>query len=202
MNNILITGAGIVSAIGVGKEETLRSLLEQRSGIRPVHYLKTDHHEFPVGEVQLSNDEMCALLGIDPQAQPTTRTALMGMVALKEALEQSGLTSDMYPSIPLISGTTVGGMDKSEQYYMDFLENDSRNEYIRTHDCGACTEMMADHPLHRLLVGSQRRDHRCRAHPCRSSRLCGGGRHRGHHQVPPQRLCVVDDSRQGPLPPI
>ncbi|MBP5341511.1 MAG: beta-ketoacyl-[acyl-carrier-protein] synthase family protein [Bacteroidales bacterium] len=145
MNNILITGAGIVSAIGVGKEETLRSLLEQRSGIRPVHYLKTDHHEFPVGEVQLSNDEMCALLGIDPQAQPTTRTALMGMVALKEALEQSGLTSDMYPSIPLISGTTVGGMDKSEQYYMDFLENDSRNEYIRTHDCGACTEMMADH---------------------------------------------------------
>lgn len=145
MNDILITGAGIVSAIGVGKEETLRSLLEQRSGIRPVHYLKTDHHEFPVGEVQLSNDEMCALLGIDPQAQPTTRTALMGMVALKEALEQSGLTSDMYPSIPLISGTTVGGMDKSEQYYMDFLENDSRNEYIRTHDCGACTEMMADH---------------------------------------------------------
>ena len=145
MNNILITGAGIVSAIGVGKEETLRSLLEQRSGIRPVHYLKTDHHEFPVGEVQLSNDEMCALLGIDPQTQPTTRTALMGMVALKEALEQSGLTSDMYPSIPLISGTTVGGMDKSEQYYLDFLENDSRNEYIRTHDCGACTEMMADH---------------------------------------------------------
>ena len=89
MNNILITGAGIVSAIGVGKEETLRSLLEQRSGIRPVHYLKTDHHEFPVGEVQLSNDEMCALLGIDPQTQPTTRTALMGMVALKEALKNT-----------------------------------------------------------------------------------------------------------------
>ena len=143
--DILITGAGIVSAIGVGKEETLRSLQEQRSGIRPLRYLKTEHHEFPVGEVQLSNDEMCALLGIDPDSQPTTRTALMGMVALKEALEQAGLNPDLYPQIPLISGTTVGGMDKSEQYYLDFLENDSRNEYIRTHDCGACTEMMADH---------------------------------------------------------
>ena len=110
-----------------------------------MHYLKTDHHEFPVGEVQLSNDEMCALLGIDPATQPTTRTALMGMLALKETLEQAAITPDMLPQIPLISGTTVGGMDKSELYYMDFLENDSRNEYIRTHDCGACTEMIADH---------------------------------------------------------
>ena len=145
MIDIVITGAGIVSAIGVGKEETLRSLQEQRSGIRPLRYLKTEHHEFPVGEVQLSNDEMCAILGIDPTKQPTTRTALMGMVALKETLEQAGFTHDQYQHIPLVSGTTVGGMDKSEQYYLDFLENDSRNEYIRTHDCGACTEMMADH---------------------------------------------------------
>lgn len=146
MIDIVVTGAGIVSAIGVGKEETLRSLREERSGIRPLRYLKTDHHEFPVGEVQLGNDEMCALLGIDPDKQPTTRTALMGMVALKEALEQAGLMEDdALEQIPLISGTTVGGMDKSEQYYLDFLENDSRNEYIRTHDCGACTEMMADH---------------------------------------------------------
>lgn len=145
MTDIVITGAGIVSAIGIGKEQTLHSLQQQQSGIRPLHYLKTDHHEFPVGEVQLSNDEMCSILGIDPASHPTTRTALMGMIALKEALEEARLTPDQYPQIPLISGTTVGGMDKSELYYLDFLENDSRNEYIRTHDCGACTEMIADH---------------------------------------------------------
>lgn len=145
MSDIVITGAGIVSAIGVGKAETLASLQAGRSGIRPLRYLKTDHHEFPVGEVQLSNDEMCAILGIDPGLQPTTRTALMGMVALKEALEEAKLQPKEYPTVPLISGTTVGGMDKSEHYYLDFLENDSRNEYIRTHDCGACTEMIADH---------------------------------------------------------
>ena len=143
--DILITGAGIVSAIGVGKAETLTSLQEGRSGIHPLRYLITDHHEFPVGEVQLSNNEMCALLGLDPAAQPTTRTALMGMVALKEALVEAQLQPEEYPTVPLISGTTVGGMDKSELYYLDFLENDSRNEYIRTHDCGACTEMIADH---------------------------------------------------------
>ena len=143
--DIVITGAGIVSAIGIGKAETLTSLQEERSGIRPLRYLKTEHHEFPVGEVQLSNDEMCDMLGIDPDTQPTTRTALMGMIALQEALQQASITADMMPQIPLISGTTVGGMDKSELYYLDFLENDSRNEYIRTHDCGACTEMIAGH---------------------------------------------------------
>jgi 3-oxoacyl-[acyl-carrier-protein] synthase-1 len=36
-------------------------------------------------------------------------------------------------------------MDKSEQFYLDFLENDSKNAYIAAHDCGACTEMIADY---------------------------------------------------------
>src|SRR5215510_156554 len=47
--------------------------------------------------------------------------------------------------IAFINGTTVGGMDKSEQFYLDFLENDTKNAYISTHDCGACTEMIADY---------------------------------------------------------
>ena len=140
--NIVVTGAGIVSSIGIGKEETLVSLREERSGIRPIRYLETTHHEFPVGEVQLGNDEMCAMLGIGLDV-PTTRTALMGIIALREALQQAGLATDQLPDVDLISGTTVGGMDKSERYYLDFLENDSRNDFIRTHDCGACTEMMA-----------------------------------------------------------
>lgn len=145
--NIVVTGAGIVSAIGIGKEQTLELLLERRSGIRQVRYLETAHREFPVGEVQLSNVEMCSMLCIDLET-PTTRTALMGMVALKEALEQAKLIENeklIIENCDLVSGTTVGGMDKSEKYYLDFMENDTRNDFIRTHDCGACTEMMADH---------------------------------------------------------
>ena len=36
-------------------------------------------------------------------------------------------------------------MDRSECFYPDFLANDSRNEYIAMHDCGASTELIADH---------------------------------------------------------
>ena len=144
MEQIWITGAGIISSIGIGKEETCRSLLEERSGIGELKYLKTEHHEFPVGEVKLTDDEMCQRLNID-KSVPMTRTALMGMLALQEAIADAGLKKDDLKNVGIVSGTTVGGMDKSELYYLDFLENDTRNEYIRTHDCGACTEMIADH---------------------------------------------------------
>ena len=138
--NIVITGAGIVSAIGIGKAETLQSLLEERTGIAPLRYLHADHRDFLAGEVKLSDEEMKQRLGID--SEPTTRTSLMGMMALEEALTEARLQDG---DAALISGTTVGGMDKSEQYYLDFLADDTRNDYIRTHDCGATTEQIARH---------------------------------------------------------
>lgn len=140
--NIAITGAGIVSALGVGKQQTLEALLQKRSGVGEMRYLKSEHKEFPVGEVPMRDSEMVARLGLDP-ARPTTRTSLMGMLALGEALQQARLEN--LEKVGFVSGTTVGGMDKSEQFYLDFLENNQRNEYIATHDCGACTEMIADH---------------------------------------------------------
>ncbi len=140
---IVITGAGIVSAIGNNMAETVRSLCSEKTGVGILRHLNTTHKEFPVGEVKMSDDDMKRLLHISDE--PTTRTALMGMLAIKEALEAASLSEREGLSIALVSGTTVGGMDKSEQYYLDYLGNDSRNEYIKAHDCGATTEMMADY---------------------------------------------------------
>ncbi|MDR1602776.1 MAG: beta-ketoacyl-[acyl-carrier-protein] synthase family protein [Tannerella sp.] len=141
---IFVTGAGIVSALGTDRQETLAALRSRRSGIGALRYLNTLHTEFPVGEVKMSNGEMMRQLNISEE-EVTTRTSLMGMMAAREAIGQACLQEDSRPRIALISGTTVGGMDKSEQYYIDFLTNDTRNAYIATHDCGACTEMIADY---------------------------------------------------------
>ena len=62
--NIAITGEGIVSAIGLNKQEVLQSLQERRSGIGKMKYLQSVHHELPVGEVNLSNEQMKEKLGI------------------------------------------------------------------------------------------------------------------------------------------
>ena len=141
--SVLITGCGITCAIGNGKEEVLHSLVANHTGIGPLKYLKTSHTEFPVGEVKMSDDEMEHIMGIEP-GMPVTRTALMGMIALHEALADAGMDSKDINCAAFVNGTTVGGMDKSEQYYTDFIENNNRNEYIKTHDCGSCSEMIAD----------------------------------------------------------
>ena len=143
-NRILITGCGVVSAIGRGKAETLDALLNNRSGVGPLVYLKTEHKEFPVGEVKMSDNEMRKYLNISDNAI-TTRTALMGMIALDEALKEAKITSEMLHDVGFISGTTVGGMDMSEQYYLDYISSDAHKEYIAVHDCGSCSEMTADH---------------------------------------------------------
>ena len=144
MKPILVTGTGVVSAIGLGKAETLEALLNGRTGVGPLQYLKTGHKEFPVGEVKLTDAEMRSRLGIADDAI-TTRTALMGMLALEEALQDAGLTPEMLPHVGFISGTTVGGMDMSEQFYLDYIHNEAHKEYIAAHDCGNCTEMTANH---------------------------------------------------------
>jgi len=151
MNEIIVSGMGIISALGYGVEENLQTLLKEKSGIAQLHYLKTTRTEFPVGEVKMTNEEMLSLLNIST-TEPTVRTALLGILALREALQNARLASTKPTSanpiqkkIAFISGTTVGGMDMSEQFYLDFLENDTRNEYISTHDCGTCTEMIADY---------------------------------------------------------
>ncbi|MBR5038224.1 MAG: beta-ketoacyl-[Prevotella sp.] len=143
---VWITGAGIISAIGNNKTETLEALQSHRSGIAPVHYLQTEHQELPVGEVRMSDEQLKDLLGI--HEEPTTRTALMGIIAMKEALQEAELLVDgtrLGRKIAMISGTTVGGMDRTEQYYLDMFDHDKHLEYIGTHDCGASTEMMADY---------------------------------------------------------
>ena len=45
---IVITGAGLLSAIGTNQAETLQSLRDARAGLHPVRFLPTVHRELPV----------------------------------------------------------------------------------------------------------------------------------------------------------
>ena len=147
-DNIVITGLGIISAIGVGKDVVLQSLREKRTGIGTIRHLVSSHHELPVGEVNRSNDELKADLGIDTTTE-VSRTALLGMVAVEQAIVESGIEQfkQLYPDkrIVLVSGTTVGGMDLTENYFDSFNQNDDHIATLLQHDCGSCTQLMANH---------------------------------------------------------
>ena len=140
---IYITGAGVVSAIGVGKEATLASLRAGKTGIAKMQYLASTHEELPVGEVKLSDEEMARLMGT-PYDIRMTRTVLMGRLALREALDEAQLAGDDLKEIPFISATTVGGMDRRERYHAEEDHCDDVHAEIATHHCGSSTEMIAE----------------------------------------------------------
>ena len=146
--NIAITGEGIVSAIGLNKQEVLQSLLAGKTGIGEMKHLQSIHHELPVGEVDLSNAQMKERLGIGP-SQMASRTELMGMLAIGQALKEAGADEARRNSgkpmrIVLVSGTTVGGMDITEQCF-DHLEEQRNIDFLKHHDCGSSSLFMADH---------------------------------------------------------
>ena len=150
---VYITGMGILSAIGNGRAETERALLEGRSGVEQLRLLPSVHQDLPCGEVKLSNEELRGRLHI-PADKPCNRTALLGIEAIRQALEQSGLPLD---EAWLLSGTTVGGMDSTEQHFLEMLEGDDWLSLLATHDSGSTTGLMADYfgiPARRTLTVS------------------------------------------------
>lgn len=146
--NIAITGEGIICAIGADKASVLESLRHKKTGVDKMRYLRSQHHELPVGEVKLSDDEMKSLLGIDP-LQEVSRTSLMGMLAVRQALEDSSLLTpdSCFPAerIVLISGTTVAGMDVTERHFTDLRTSDAHLSCLRYHSCGDNTRQIAEY---------------------------------------------------------
>lgn len=145
---VFVTGAGVISAIGVGVDATLQSLLKEESGVGKVRHLPTGHDEFPVGEVKLSNTEMSQML---EAAYPVSelRTVLMGAIAAKEAVKSAHLKPEDIAGAAFISGTTVGGMDKTERHFKPVFDTDAdvedpERKELKYNDCGYSTELIAE----------------------------------------------------------
>ena len=146
-NNIVITGEGIICAIGQNKPSVLDSLQHKHSGIGTMQFLRSCHKELPVGEVPLSNDDMRNQLGVKDTL--INRTTLMGMLAVRQALEDAGIPCDAVKEKPLrlvlISGTTVAGMDITEDLFDQFSHSDAALQCLRYHSAGASTRLIAEY---------------------------------------------------------
>jgi len=142
-DRICITGQGVICAIGNDANAVLESLRRGESGIRHMKYLQSKHTDIPVGEVQLSNEEMKQMLGISGD-QPMSRTSLMGAIAIRQALEQADIKDLSSKRVAVISGTTVGGMDITEQYFERMKTDDSLLYLPQSNECGKSTVEMAE----------------------------------------------------------
>lgn len=142
MTSIAITSCGIMSAIGHDLQQVESSLRQGLTGIAPQHYLTPIGESLPVGEVKISNQEMMNLLGVSDEAPTPSRTALMGALALRQAIMGH---DDLIRGarVALISGTTVGGMDVTESHFAKMREDATALQALTTHDCGSNTHEIA-----------------------------------------------------------
>ena len=145
-NRVFVTGIGIIAAIGNHTEEALQSLTQKRSGIVKGTTLDTIFKDnIPFGEIKLSNKVLAEKLNI-PSSNSYTRTALLAMTSAKEALVHAQIKDIRNARTGLISATSVGGMDRSEQFFKEYHQdkNKGRLRDIVGHDCGDHTEKIAD----------------------------------------------------------
>lgn len=141
---VFIAGTGIISAIGNNLAQCLDALQNSRAGMGAMTYLDSAHKQrLPVAEVKLSNDELAKLAGL-PNTK--SRTALLSLVAAREALSNSGIEDIGQWRTGFLSANSVGGMDKTEDFFKTFLadNNKGRLRDVVDHECGAVTELVAD----------------------------------------------------------
>ena len=136
---------GIISAIGNNVEENLNSLKTGKHGISDISLFETRHAgTIKTGEIKLSNKELIEKLQISEDTK-ATRTSLLGMMAAKEAVENAEITDINEYKTGLISSTSVGGMDITENYYYRYEDFPEKQKYIDSHDAGDSSLLIANY---------------------------------------------------------
>ena len=141
---VFIAGTGIITAIGNNVQENLAAFQKDKAGMGEMQYLDSIHKgNLPVAEVKMTNESLAALSGLPAHI---SRTALLSGIAAKEALLNAGIENLKEWRTGFISANTVGGMDKTEGFFVDFLNNPQKGRLrnLVNHECGAATEIVAD----------------------------------------------------------
>ena len=117
----VITGLGVVSSIGIGKEEFFKGLEESRSGLRETKFLD---------EPDIKSKKSFSIQGFDPSQylgprglRNLDRTTLLLLVASKLAIEDARLeiNEQNTDSIGVVTGTTLGSVWSFTEFEREIL---------------------------------------------------------------------------------
>jgi 3-oxoacyl-(acyl-carrier-protein) synthase len=130
---------GVVSAIGNSVAENHQALKAATCGIQykldlfPSKYAGV----LPFGQVPVSNDDLLKTLQVRDKG--VTRTSLLALCALNEALADSGISSETIQSFDtaLIGANTVGGMCLTDELFNDANKKTDGSDYLGSYDCAS-----------------------------------------------------------------
>jgi len=128
---------GVISAIGNSVAENRISLAQGRSGISNLEMFPSKYSETrPVGEIKISTQALKEKL--NAYEPGITRTTLLALHAIEEAIAGSGLTNEELSSFntALIGASTVGGMCMTDDMYNDAQKDSIASEFLSSYDYG------------------------------------------------------------------
>ncbi len=145
MSRVVVTGIGVISAIGNNASENHNSLQKGGTGIGKAQFLNSKYaEELLFGEIKLSNEALLSRLKISVDSK-LTRTELLAFVAFEEATKDAGLSKEELQDFEtaLLSATTVSGMVEMEAIYADANTNTEPSPFVSSYRSGAHTLQLA-----------------------------------------------------------
>jgi 3-oxoacyl-[acyl-carrier-protein] synthase-1 len=137
---VFVADIGIISALGAGVDNNLTQLLAMQHGLNcKSSYIDSDT-DYYVGRVDLDNEALCRMFGVKIKL---SRTSLLSLYAVNECLKNFHIVC----KLGFISGTTVGGMERSEHFFKTYIphKNNATVKDIVYHTCGSATASIADY---------------------------------------------------------
>ena len=119
MRRVVVTGLGVICAIGRNRREFVQALREGRSGMSPIDGAEEWDLRFHCGAVVRN---FTATEHMDAKsADMIDRFAQFALVAAKEAVTESGieLTPELQETSAIVTGSCVGGQSTENQGFYD-----------------------------------------------------------------------------------
>src|SRR5450759_4826927 len=86
---VFVAGIGVISGIGNNVPECLKALRNGEAGVDKIKTLPTNHRDtLPAAEVKLNAGELAKISRLSAS---TSRTAVLSMIAAREALDDAGI---------------------------------------------------------------------------------------------------------------
>jgi 3-oxoacyl-[acyl-carrier-protein] synthase II len=123
---VVITGIGLVSPVGVGREATWQSLLAGRSGVGRITAFDTEGFASRLGAEVLDFDPSAVIDA--KERKKTDRYAQFALVAAEEAMAHAGLLAEPPDGerMGVIIGSGIGGMLTFEAEHRQLVERGPR----------------------------------------------------------------------------
>jgi 3-oxoacyl-[acyl-carrier-protein] synthase II len=123
MNRVVVTGIGVLSPIGVGKEEFWKACVDGRSGIKPITGFEVGHLRSKMGH-QVDDPEYKHYIK-PANLRRMDRISRMVTAAVKLAIQDAGLdlSAEDPAHVGIMIGTGLGSSKTVDLFFRDLVHN-------------------------------------------------------------------------------